>query len=69
MASEIITLDGLKKLLEMKESERPKDWDVLVLNYLLKKQAMVRRYEQLLMNEKRIFEEAVMLARKLGVIW
>jgi hypothetical protein len=69
MASEIITLDGLKKLLEMKESERPKDWDVLVLNYLLKKQAMVKRYEQLLTNEKRIFEEAVMLARKLGVIW
>jgi hypothetical protein len=67
--SEIITLDGLEKLLEMKKSERPKDWDVLVLNYLIKKQTMVKHYEKLLTNEKRILEKAIMLARKLGVIW
>jgi hypothetical protein len=66
---EIITLDGLAKLAEMKESERPRNWEILVLDYLIKKKDLIAHFESLLNEKKREYEKAVLLARKMGVIW
>ncbi len=62
----MLTLEGLRKLVYMKE--KPKDWEIEVLEYLICKREIYEKMKEKLENVKRDFEEALLLAKQLGVI-
>jgi hypothetical protein len=67
--SEIITLEGLRKLVEMEESERPKNWKGMVLLYCKQKQRVYDdRKRKLQLLEEELLEISK-LCRRLGIVW
>lgn len=68
--SECISLIGLRKLGGMKESERPKNWKILVINYLENKENFINSHSERNQDHNiDTFTEAVELARKMGILW
>lgn len=67
---ECISLVGLRKLSVMKETERPKNWKVLVLNYLENKENFINSHSERNQDHNiDVFTESVELARKMGILW
>lgn len=63
---EIITLDGLRNLLNMEK--KPKNWKALVINYLKKKEEILEKFPNDAWRVE-VYKEAVYLARRLGIKW
>ncbi len=73
---EVITLEGLRKFVKMKkEGEKlPANYRELVLHYLNFKKSMMEKWKELGKEEmyeldRSILDEAILLARELGIIW
>jgi len=67
--SEVISLDGLRKLLKMKEEGKPlpENYEELVRNYIKFKFASVERHERNLERIKEQLKEAIGIASALNV--
>ena len=65
----LLTLDGLRYLLKLKEEgkELPKGYETLVQEYIRMKFASVERYERALQRVKWQLKEAISIASALGV--
>ena len=68
--NEAISLKGLKILSEMRESERPKNWKELTINYLQHKEDWINFHtEREQTHNIDTFIEAIKLSEKLGILW
>ena len=67
--TECISLAGLKKLSKMDKDDLPKNWKVLVLNYLKHKQDWLNSGKKIGEYNIDTFVSAIDIARKLGVLW
>jgi hypothetical protein len=69
---ELISLDGLKKLSKMPESERPSNWKPMIVHYLNHKKKFIKEMEEKGRDTYYLemqFVEALRLAKSLSVVY
>lgn len=67
----IITLEGLRKLFEMKEEGKPlpEGWEEQLHNYLELKIRAIQKQKKTLEKEKRQLSQIIGYGKLLGIVW